>query len=224
MGKLLYKINVWFNIKMDTTLPDNEKAVEILKMSGPQPISVIADKMGVTTEGARFHLLKLEKDGLVESRKEVQGRGRPKQIWSLTEKGNTRFPDTHAELTVNLIQMMRDTLGEESVEKVIDSHEKRMLSRYTSEIDTDTDLENRIKQLADIRTRDGYMAEYESDNDGFLLIENHCPICSAAKVCQGFCRAELNIFQSILGENIHIERVQHIVAGERRCAYKIKES
>jgi predicted ArsR family transcriptional regulator len=208
---------------MKKTLPDNEKAVEILKLNGPLPISAIADKMDVTTEGARFHLLKLEKEGLVQSRKEVKGRGRPKQIWSITEKGHARFPDTHAELTVNLISIMRETLGDESVDKVIDSHEKRMLSRYTDEIDLDSDLETRIKQLVDIRSRDGYMAEYEKNNGGFILIENHCPICSAAKICQGFCRAELNIFQAILGKHVQIERTEHIVKGERRCAYKIRQ-
>jgi len=31
------------------------------------------------------------------------------------------------------------------------------------------------------------MAEFEAEPDGsFLLIENHCPICAAAKTCQGF--------------------------------------
>jgi predicted ArsR family transcriptional regulator len=37
------------------------------------------------------------------------------------------------------------------------------------------------KTLASIRTNEGYMAEIQSlDDDSFLLIENHCPICAAA--------------------------------------------
>lgn len=208
---------------MKTTLPDNEKALWILKKQGPQPISEVAGRLGVTTEGARFHLLKLEKEGLVESQAEAKGRGRPKQIWSLTEKGNTRFPDTHADLTVNLISMMRETLGEDALQQVIGNHENRMRSRYSSEMDALPGLESKIAKLADIRTRDGYMAEYEKDEEGFLFIENHCPICSAAKACQNFCRAELNIFRYVLGDDVQIERVQHIVAGERRCAYRITE-
>lgn len=206
---------------MKTTLPDNEKALWILKKKGPQPISFIAKELDVTTEGARFHLLKLEKDGLVESASVAEGRGRPKQIWSLTDKGNTRFPDAHAELTANLIRMMRETLGDDSIDKVIGSHEKQMKARYGNEIKEGLSLEKRVEKLAEIRTREGYMAEYEKNEDGFILIENHCPICVAAKMCQGFCRAELNIFRSVLGENVDVERVEHIVAGERRCAYKI---
>ncbi len=97
-----------------------------------------------------------------------------------------------------------------------------MLSRYSKEIQEDFDLESRVAQLAEIRSRDGYMADYDKDDEGFLLIENHCPICVAAKACQGFCRAEMNIFQSVLGEEVQITRTEHIVAGDRRCAYRIK--
>lgn len=205
------------------TLPENEKALLILKKKGPQPLSVIADELEVTKEGARFHLIKLEKEGLVESRSEAKGRGRPKQIWSLTDEGNSRFPDAHADLTANLITMMRDTLGEEAVDQVISKHEKTMYSKYSEEIDEDAELETRIAQLARVRDKDGYMAEYEKDEEGFLLIENHCPICTAAKTCQGFCRAELNIFKAVLGDDVNIERVEHIIKGERRCAYRIRK-
>lgn len=208
---------------MQNNLPENEKALGVLKKLGPQPISIIAKEMDVTTEGARFHLLKLEKEGLVKSTSKAEGRGRPKQIWSLTEKGHTRFPDAHAELTANLINMMRETLGEGAVDQVINKHRETMLSRYSQEISSEEKLEDRISKLAKIRSREGYMAEYKKENGDFLFIENHCPICSAAKACQGFCRAELNIFRSVLGENINVKRVEHIVSGERRCAYEISE-
>lgn len=208
---------------METHLAENEKALTILKQQGPLSISAIADSMDVTVEGARFHLLKLEKNGFVKSMSKAEGRGRPKQIWSLTQKGHNRFPDAHAELTANLINMMRQTLGEDAVDQVIDQHQKSICSRYSSEINISEDLENRIAKLAEIRSREGYMADYKKEDDHFLFIENHCPICSAAKVCQGFCQAEINIFKSVLGENVEIKRVEHIIKGARRCCYEIKE-
>lgn len=209
---------------METQLAENEKALEILKQQGPLSISDIAELMEVTVEGARFHLLKLEKDGFVKSTAKAEGRGRPKQIWSLTQKGHNRFPDAHAELTANLINMMRDTLGEGAVEQVIERHQNNVRSRYLNEIDLSDSLEKRLEKLAKIRTREGYMAEYKKEDDSFLFIENHCPICSAAKVCQGFCRAEKNVFQSVLGDNVKVERVEHIIKGARRCCYRITKS
>lgn len=209
---------------MKNQLPDHERALLVLKKKGAQSVKALACEMDITTEGARFHLMKLEKDGLVESESVAKGRGRPKQYWSLTEEGHNRFPDRHGELTVNLINMMRETLGEGAVEQVIEEHRNSMLSRYSGEMNDGDNLESRVSKLAEIRTREGYMAEYEKAGDEFVFIENHCPICSAAKVCQGFCRAELKTFQSVLGKDVNVERTEHIISGERRCAYRISPS
>ncbi|MDR8393758.1 transcriptional regulator [Aliifodinibius sp. S!AR15-10] len=206
---------------MEKEVPANERAVWILKTRGPQPLSAIAKEMDVTKEGARFHLLKLEKEGLVESRSEAKGRGRPKKIWSLTDKGNARFPDMHGELAVNLIAMMRESLGEEALQKVVEANENRTLKQYTRELEECNSLEDKVARLTEIRSREGYMAEYEKDDEGYLFVENHCPICSAAQTCQGFCRAELNIFQEVLGDDVNVEREEHIIKGARRCAYRI---
>jgi predicted ArsR family transcriptional regulator len=206
---------------MNINLPDNERAIWILKNRGPQPLNVLADEMKVTTEGARFQLLKLSKDGLVESTTVSKGRGRPQQIWSLTALGNARFPDAHAELTVKLIQKVRQTLGESALDAVIEANGKEGLDKYTRELELVETLEDRISGLAAIRNREGYMASYVKEDDGYLLIENHCPICAAAATCQGFCKSELNTFQTLLGDQVNVVRINHILAGARRCAYQI---
>jgi predicted ArsR family transcriptional regulator len=65
------------------------------------------------------------------------------------------------------------------------------------------------------------MAEVRLLPDGWLLIENHCPICSAAQECQQFCKTELDTFQAVLGTQASVERIDHLLAGARRCAYKV---
>ena len=65
------------------------------------------------------------------------------------------------------------------------------------------------------------MAESRPEGEGYLLVENHCPICVAATACQGFCRAELGTFRQVLGPDASVERTEHIVNGDRRCAYRI---
>jgi predicted ArsR family transcriptional regulator len=80
-----------------------------------------------------------------------------------------------------------------------------------------------------MRDAEGYMAEAQlpPDNGGggdgsVLLVENHCPICAAARACQNFCRAELDVFRRVLGPDVRVERVEHQLAGARRCAYRIE--
>jgi predicted ArsR family transcriptional regulator len=73
-----------------------------------------------------------------------------------------------------------------------------------------------------IRREQGYMAECVTRADGSLLLrENHCPICVAAKSCQGLCREELGLFRAVLGSRTHVGRTDHIIAGASRCAYVI---
>jgi predicted ArsR family transcriptional regulator len=215
---LLNKINTVFIMR---NLHDNEKAIWILKQRGPQPLNALALELKVTIEGARFQLLKLANEGLVESVTESKGRGRPQQIWSLTGAGHARFPDTHAELTVKLIDKIREALGEDALSAVIEANAKAGIEKYLNELKHLNDLESRVSGLAEIRNKEGYLAGYVKDDDGFLLFENHCPICAAATACQGFCKSELQTFQVVLGERVLVERVDHILAGARRCAYRI---
>ncbi len=209
---------------MNNIVSENERAIWILKNKGEQTIKEIAKELNVTTEGARFQLLKLANEGFVKSESRSKGRGRPQQIWSLTEQGHNKFPDTHSGLTVKLIEKIRQNLGEEALDEIISAAGEDNIEKYQQVIKKDDTLEERVKKLAEIRSREGYMANYEKNDDGsFLLTENHCPICSAAKTCQGFCKAELHTFQTVLGKEIQIKRVNHILSGARRCAYKIEK-
>lgn len=190
-------------------------------MRGPLTALEIAHELKITKEGVRQQLLKLVEDDLIHPQEESKGVGRPQKTFSLTTSGNAKFPDTHAELTLKLINII-SAMGENTMQTVIDVYEETGKKKYHQEIDIILDLEQKIEKLVEIRTREGYMAEYSKNEKGYLLIENHCPICAAATICQGFCSSELNTFRSVLGNEVIINRVSHIIAGERRCAYQIE--
>ena len=65
------------------------------------------------------------------------------------------------------------------------------------------------------------MAEVSKTHGGYLLIENHCPVCSAAAACTGLCNMELEVFRKSLGRDFLVKRIDHILAGARRCAYLV---
>lgn len=211
-------------MEQEHKLPFRERAVELLKTSGPQSLSALAREFQVTVEGARFQMLRLEKEGIVTSSKTVTGRGRPQQLWSLTSAGQSRFPDTHAALTVKLMEVMKETLGELAVSRIITANGEKGTDRYLIELEGITDLEERISSFVAIRTREGYMAQFIKDEDGFIFIENHCPIGAAAHANPGICIAEFKTLQMVMGESVPIKRIEYIVDGGRRCAYRIFSS
>jgi predicted ArsR family transcriptional regulator len=202
----------------------SDRFLLLLKTKGAQTSSELGRALGITDEAARQQLVKLAKEGLVEATSIAIGVGRPSQTWRLTAIGHSRFPDAHADLTVQLLQSIRTELGEEALERLISAREQATQANYSSEMAGSTDLGCRVRKLAEIRTREGYMAEWWEEGSDFMLVENHCPICAAATQCQGFCRAELAVFQKVLGPGATVTRVEHIPAGARRCAYRISRS
>ncbi|PDT07401.1 metalloregulator ArsR/SmtB family transcription factor [Rhizobium sp. M1] len=193
----------------------------LIKTEGPQLAAAIGDALGISGEAARQQLARMAEEGLVEPvTVAAAGRGRPRQLWHLTAAGNRRFPDGHAELTANLLATLTEQLGAAALDTVISAREAETLERYRQELETAGDLAARVEGLAAIRTREGYMADSWREADGsFTLVENHCPICAAATACAGFCRSELETFRAVLGAEV--ERSEHILAGARRCAYRI---
>ena len=196
-----------------------------LKTRGSQTAADVGARLDMTSAGARQHLLRLEAASLVESEDRREGRGRPRKYWRLAPRGHERFPDRHSDLTLDLLRSVRDVFGERGLDKLIEHRERASIGDYRKLVAERRSLHQKLIALAEIRSREGYMASVAKDAQGrFLLVENHCPICAAAATCQGLCRSELAIFRAVLGTDVTVERIDHILAGARRCAYRIGKS
>ena len=136
------------------------------------------------------------------------------------------FPDRHAELTVELIASIRDALGEKGLAKVIGTRARAQEAGYRDLLPdtTGTPVAERVARLAEVRTAEGYLAEVVTEPDGaVLLVEHHCPIADAARTCRGLCQSELELFRAVLGDDVVVERTQHLLAGDLRCAYRVRQ-
>jgi predicted ArsR family transcriptional regulator len=200
-----------------------EQALFLLKTRGPQTAQALADQLHLTSMGVRRQLEAALERGLV-SFEDVPGKvGRPVRRWILTDAGHARFPDRHADLAVQLIAQVRTLFGEQALDRLVLAREEDSEAHYHSRVDPQAPLSERVAVLARLREAEGYMAEARVDEDGsVLLVQNHCPICAAARVCQQLCRSELDVFARVLGPDCTVERTEHQLAGARRCAYRIR--
>lgn len=200
---------------------NEERLLYELKSRGAQPAAALAGALAITPMGAHKLLARLEEQGLVEAREEGGGVGRPRKLWSLTSAGHGRFPDRHGDLTVQLIQQARAVFGEAGLDQLIAARERDSEQRYRAALARCRTTGDAVRELARLRAEEGYMARAERTGRDWLLVEDHCPICAAAQSCQGFCRSELALFQRCLGPGLAVERTEHLLAGARRCAYRI---
>jgi predicted ArsR family transcriptional regulator len=194
---------------------------EILKQQGGQTAQSLSEELEVSAMAIRQHLYQLENEALVTYELEKRPIGRPAKLWKLTDAANRFFPDAHGELAVDLVGALKKTFGADGLSRIVAERAKAHVAAYRKRIRPDASLLQRLRDLAALRTEEGYMAEVLRESGGYTLVENHCPIYAAASACTGLCSAELDVFQAVLGKNVEIERTEHILDGARRCAYAV---
>jgi predicted ArsR family transcriptional regulator len=202
-----------------------ERILTRLKTHGTQTSAELGRVLAISSEAVRQQLQRLVREGLVQSRSQTGGVGRPALAWDLTPDGHRRFPDQHAMLAARLLDGIRDALGEAALDKVLALRHEENRKNTLQVMEGSPDLEGRLVQLAGIRTNEGYMCDVQPEGEGvWLLVENHCPIRVAAAACAGFCQSELHLFREVLGAGVAVERIEHMQEGARRCAYRIATS
>lgn len=200
-----------------------DRILLLLKMRTQATAAVVATELGITKEGARKHLLNLAEQGLITADTKSEGRGRPSTYYTLTSRGTAKFPDSHADITVQLLQSVKQLLGENALDLLISDREAKVYRKYADALSSTQSIEEKLNIIAKKRTEEGYMASWQKTADAYLFVENHCPICAAATECQGFCRSELNNFQQLIGPKYSIKRVDYIIENGTRCSYLIQK-
>jgi predicted ArsR family transcriptional regulator len=203
--------------------PARRKLLELIKSGGPQTATELAERLAVTPVAVRQHLQALARDEFLVYVEERRPVGRPARRWSLSEAAQSLFPDSHREFAVGLIEAIDDAFGGEGLQRLIEERVRQQIRRYRRRMpERGAPLEERVAALASLRNEEGYMVEWSADGpDCWVLAENHCPICDAAKVCEKLCAGEPALFQTLLGPDVEVERTEHLLEDSYRCVYRI---
>jgi predicted ArsR family transcriptional regulator len=200
-----------------------DKILHIIKRDGAITAKQLAEQLDITTMGARQHLQSLEDEGLLRFHDVKVKVGRPTRHWSLTEKGHQQFTDRHNDLAIQVLDAVEHLFGAEGLTKIAKEREANTLAHYQQAISQCNNSVEKLHIIAQLREQEGYMVEIEEHPQGYLLIENHCPICKAATRCEKLCQSELNVFSKLLEADYSVQRTEHIVSGQRRCTYLISQ-
>ncbi len=199
--------------------------LDLLKLEGPHDALSLAARLGVSPMAVRLHLYDLQGEKLVTYEEAPRPLGRPAKEWRLTPEADRLFPDGHADLTLGLLAAMQDAFGGPGMKRLLEARTRMQVGQYAAHVPRSAPLAKKLETLASLRTQEGYMAEVRNDGDGrFTLIENHCPVCIAARRCPGLCAAERDVFETVLGPGVSIERREHIGTGDRRCTFEVRRA
>ena len=121
------------------------------------------------------------------------------------------------------MQLSREAFGEDGLQSLLTERQQKLQRQYRERTRDCQDLVSLVARLAELRSSEGYMAQWQRDGEDFLLTQHHCPVCSAAKACGGLCRSELETFKNLFGSDAEVSREEHILDGGRCCAYRIRK-
>ena len=203
--------------------PTRDRILYLIKTRGPATATELARRLGVTPSAARQHLVRLEAEGWIRASAEAGGVGRPAKRWHLLARAESLFPQSYAELALEVFAGAAEAFGPEGLSRLLAERTRRQVEAYRARMpDRTSSLEERVRALGRIRKEEGYMARVTRTREGALLLhEDHCPICAAATACSGLCTEELELFRRVLGGDARVERTEHLLSEGRRCSYRV---
>lgn len=195
-----------------------EKILRTLLAFPDSTINDLAEAVGINGISIRHHLTALEADDLVTSSEQRHGVGRPRLIYSLTDKGIEEFPSSYLHLTQRLIKALEEKMSKSDLQKIFSDIGAGVARQYTEELDG-KGTEDRLRLLESIMTKEGFIVEWQKDESAFTLTSLSCPYLRIGLDYPEICALDHTMIASILGVPVEIEAC--ILDNDDRCVYQI---
>jgi predicted ArsR family transcriptional regulator len=85
---------------------------------------------------------------------------------------NKWFPNGYLQLSVDLLQTIQVSLGEDGIEKILEVHNVTKKKQYQEQLLDTTNLKAKLQKLFMMRMNEGYFAEVQEEEDGGYLFIN----------------------------------------------------
>jgi predicted ArsR family transcriptional regulator len=195
-----------------------EIILAFLKTRGPATLGEVAAHLEVSKQAALRHLEGLEGDGLAAvAHAQAHGRGRPENVYTLTDAASEHFPNRHRELATDLVEF----LSEEQLKTFFEKRAARIEAEYAPRL-AGLDIDARVRELAKLATEHGHMAEVVELPGGGLAIRHcNCPIQDVAVRTAMPCQSEQDMYERLLGAEVHRTTWAREAAPD--CTYQVKE-
>jgi predicted ArsR family transcriptional regulator len=204
---------------MNSVESKRESILAFLKMHGQATLGEIAAHLEVSKQGAIRHLEALETSGLATvAPSQGHRRGRPQNVYRLTDQAGAHFPDGHRDLTGELV----DFMTAEQLKQFFERRAARIEAEYAPRL-AGLDFSGRVRELARLATEHGHMAEVVELGDGGLAIRHcNCPIQDVAARTGLPCLNEQQMYERLLGGEV--TRTTWMADAADDCTYVTKEN
>ncbi len=198
-----------------------------LREGGASGPDALAARLEMSRTSTLQRLRELEAAGYVARQAVRHGVGRPRHLYDITAAAQRGLPANYDGLATTLLESIAQVGGDALVQEVFEARRRimrdRILGRLTERLGPGASLADKVRELAVIQDEAGYVSRADADpvdGDPLILREHNCAILGAAAGHPAACRAELQLFEEVLGARV--VRTSHIASGDRSCSYRIE--
>ena len=198
-----------------------EKILRTLLSFPGSTINDLADAVGINGISIRHHLTNLEAEDLVTSAEERHGVGRPRLVYSLTDKGVEEFPTSYLLLTKRILTVLGDKMSSDELETIFGQIGIEIVQNYDGNL-AGKSFNARLRTLKSLLTEEGFIVEVEKVDQDYILSSLSCPYLKVGQDHPEICAIDSTIVSELL--STHVEKTACMLDGADRCVYHISRN
>jgi predicted ArsR family transcriptional regulator len=195
-----------------------EKILLTLLNHPKSTISDLADAANINAISVRHHLSSLQAGGLILSEEERHGVGRPRFVYSLSEKGGEQFPTSYLKLANHLLEQMQTVLPDPMLKKVLERVASDIASKYLDQV-RQLPMDERLNAIKGFLKEEGFLIEWKKTTEGYEIREISCPYHHIGRGHPEICSIDQAVLSKLL--EIPVTRISCILRGDNHCTYVI---
>ncbi|NIM92492.1 MAG: ArsR family transcriptional regulator [Anaerolineales bacterium] len=212
----IFNQSVLYSPRMSST---KDTILKTLRVQGKCTISELAESAQVSPVSVRHHLAGLQADGLVNVEEARHGVGRPHYLYSLTDKGMELFPMRYYRLTNRILEELKGTLPDETIQELFTGVATTMAESYSAQLEG-LPMEERLIGLHELLREEGFETEIEQKDDQLLIHELSCPYFRIGKSHPEVCTIDQEFIANAL--SVPVERVTCLLDGDHHCTFAVQ--
>jgi len=194
--------------------------LNFLHREGGAGVQDLCDLLGVTRTAIRQRISRMQGSGLLACEQESQSRGRPKNVYRVTDDGLHALGEDYRELAVVLWEAIVGLEESAVKEQLISQVQDKLADRFRRNLVEEDDPAQRLDQLADEMQASGFNVESDHSLELPILRETNCPFPMLADVDETICQVEKRVLEQVLGTEVEFRN--RCRDGHHCCEFELK--
>ena len=186
--------------KLDTRFFESTRGqIVLLLRESAKTVNEIDERMNLTDNAVRAHLLALDRDGLVGQAGTTKGFRKPHSLYGLTDDARHLFPKSYDSILNKLLTVLKSRLSPKAVLEIM-----RDVGREVADKDAEraVSLSERLNAALAALESLGGSARIVERGDRLSIESDSCPFADVVAQHPEMCKATESAVQELVGEPV----------------------